>query len=170
MRLMAPPGLTFCRYRQVSLEDVPAMAYVRSRERGEEAYWQYRIGDYLRREANPAQALPPRAAYVALFGDLIVGFVAGHLTQRLDCQGELQWINVLSEHRERGVAATLLRFLAGWFDSRRAARVCVDVHPNDRSARDFYLSQGAIPLERNWLVWENITTLSARRRPAIPEA
>ncbi|MGH9481336.1 MAG: GNAT family N-acetyltransferase [Terriglobales bacterium] len=163
---MAPPGLACCRYRQASLEDVHAMALIRSREWGDEVYWRGRIGDYLRREANPVQALPPRAAYVALFGNLTVGFIAGHLSQRFGCQGELQWINVLSEHRKRGIAQVLLRFMAGWFDARRAARVCVDVHPSNAAARAFYARQGARPLQPNWMVWDDIARLSIHSRPA----
>jgi hypothetical protein len=36
----------------------------------------------------------PRVSYVAFEQGLIVGFIAGHLTRRYGCDGELEWINV----------------------------------------------------------------------------
>jgi hypothetical protein len=38
--------------------------------------------------------LTERAAFVAIDDGDLVGFVAGHKTRRLGCDGELQWINV----------------------------------------------------------------------------
>ena len=45
---------------------------------------------YLDGEHHPHQALPPRAGYVALKGEHIVAYIAGHQTTRHGCQGELQ--------------------------------------------------------------------------------
>ena len=38
---------------------------------------------------HPQQALPPRVIYVATEGDTLIGYVAGHLTRRYACDGEL---------------------------------------------------------------------------------
>jgi hypothetical protein len=46
-------------------------------------------------DGSPQQALPARAAFVAMDGTKLVGFVAGHRTRRLGCDGELQWVNVV---------------------------------------------------------------------------
>jgi len=44
---------------------------------------------------RPQQVLTPRILYVAIESENVVGLVAGHLTRRFDCTGELKWINVL---------------------------------------------------------------------------
>ena len=86
----------------------------------------------------------------------VIGFIAGHLTRRFHCDGELQWINVSSAQRRQGVATQLLRELADWFASNNAHRVCVDVQPRNAAARAFYTRHGAEPLNSHWLVWPNI--------------
>jgi len=86
----------------------------------------------------------------------LVGFVAGHLTRRYGCQGELEWINVLPERRGAGIASELLRLLAGWFVEQKAFRVCVDVEPSNAVARAFYTRHGAETLSAHWLVWYDI--------------
>lgn len=59
--------------------------------------------------------------------DRLVGFIAGHLTRRYGCDGELQWVDVISEHRRIGVASELLCLLAEWFVGQKAFRICVNV-------------------------------------------
>lgn len=64
--------------------------------------------------------------WVALQGDTPIGYVAGHLTRRFGCDGELQWIYVVREHRRAHVASRLLHLLAHWFLEHDARYVCVD--------------------------------------------
>jgi GNAT superfamily N-acetyltransferase len=144
------------RHRLATPDDVAVLAGLRAAEWGTEEYWRERIDGYLRRTHHPREALPERAMYVAddeARGIAVVGFVAGHLTRRLGCSGELQWINVASEHRRAGVAAELLRTIGSWFAGRGALRVCVDP---DEGARDFYLKMGARAIDDHWLMWEDI--------------
>lgn len=68
----------------------------------------------------------------------MVGLVAGHLTRRHACDGELEWINVIPERRGGGIASALLRKLAAWFAEQKASRICVDVEPSNFAARRFY--------------------------------
>jgi ribosomal protein S18 acetylase RimI-like enzyme len=108
------------------------------------------------RELHPQWALMPRVSYVALEGETLVGFIAGHLTVRFACDGELEWINVVPEHRGSAVGSELLRLLAAWFAEQKASRVCVDVDPANTTARRFYKRHGADNLNEHWLVWNDI--------------
>ena len=90
--------------RVVEEADVPAMAAIRAREWGTETFWADRISRYLSGQHSPQQALPARAAFVAIDGSDLIGFVAGHKTGRLGCDGELQWINVVKERRGLGLS------------------------------------------------------------------
>ena len=101
----------------------------------------------------------PRVAYVALEGETVVALIAGHLTRRFQCDGELEWINVVPEHRRSGIASALLRLLAEWFVGQQALRVCVDVDPANGEARRFYSRHGAVELNPHWLVWNDISVV-----------
>ncbi len=139
------------------------MARIRAAEWETENYWLKRISAYLAGEASPQKALAPRVVYIALADDQVAGFIAGHLTRRLQCEGELEWINVAAPWRGAGIAPELLRRLAAWFAAHNALKICVD--PDDR-ARSFYLDHGARPLNRHWLVWDDIRALMAPAAPA----
>lgn len=143
-------------YRLATNSDVPAMARIRAAAWETEEYWRVRISQYLDGELHPQQARGPRVSHAALEGDLLVGFIAGHLTRRFACDGELEWINVIPERRGTAVASELLRLLAAWFIEKKASRICVDVEPANTVARRFYLRHGAQKLNEHWLVWNDI--------------
>lgn len=143
-------------YRQATLHDVAAMAKVRAGDWGTPEYWQVRIAAYLNGENNPQHARSSRIAFVATVDDVVVGLIAGHLTQRYKCQGELEWISVKPECRGTGVADELLLRLASWFVSEGARRICVDVQPSNEIARRFYRRHGAEELKPHWMVWNDI--------------
>lgn len=141
------------RYRRADPADVPSLSLLPSRgEPGEGA--DPRMQRYLLGEHHPQQALAPRGMWMALDGDAPVGYIAGHLTRRFDCDGELQYLYVLPANRGGKVAAGLLRELARWFVDQGARRVCVD--PGNDRARRFYARQGAVPLGMHWMVWEDV--------------
>lgn len=98
-----------------------------------------------------------RVSYVATESDCVVGFVAGHLTRRYGCHGELEWINVSRGHRREGIASKLFLLLVSWFAEQRAFKVCVDVDPANSTATEFYLRHGAQRLNDHWLFWKDIT-------------
>ncbi len=135
------------------------MARIRNANWGSEEYWRVRISAYSEGTLHPQQALLPRVIYVALGGGSLVGFIAGHLTRRYHCDGELERIDVIREHRRRGIASELLRHLAAWFAEQKALRVCVDVDPANAVARTFYASHGAGNLNAHWLVWDDISVV-----------
>lgn len=138
------------RYARAEPADVPSLVHMRGDEDPPDA----RMQAYLRGEHHPQHALAPRAMWMALDGESPVGYVAGHLTRRFGCDGELQYLYVLPTHRRRGVAAGLLVPLAAWFVEQGARRVCVDVGSDE--GRRFYRSQGATVLAPHWMVWNDV--------------
>ena len=143
-------------YRVAELSDVPAMAAIRALEWESEEYWSTRITGYLNGEINPRQALRSRISFVACDGNQVLGFVAGHLTRRHGCDGELEWINVAPKHRGSGIASELLKPMAEWFVENGARKVCIDVQPTNLIARNFYRRNGATDLNPHWMVWNDI--------------
>jgi len=131
------------------------MAAIRTQEWETETFWTSRIALYLKGEHSPRQALAARAAFVALDGTKLVGFVAGHRTRRLGCDGELQWINVVKERRGQGIAGTLMVKIGVWFVENHAYRVCVNVDPRNTPALLLYRRFGAQPLNDHWMIWED---------------
>ena len=116
-----------------------------------------RIRLYLLGEHHPQLAKPPRVAFLATDGDRLVGFIAGHLTTRHDCDGELQWALVAPEDRG-GPAATLLwENLRRWFVTQTAHRICVNVDPENLPARRFYARMGAAEKSSHWMIWSDVT-------------
>lgn len=143
-------------FRQAQISDIPQMAEIRAGDWGTEEYWRERILQYMSGTLHPRDALPARVAFVCVDKERVVGLIAGHLTRRFGCDGELEWISVRPEYRNRGIASLLLRSLAEWFSSQGAKYVCVDVEPSNHAARLFYARNGAEDLKPHWMVWKNI--------------
>lgn len=135
------------------------MARIRAAEWESYEYWVRRISGYMGGEVSPGKALPRRTVIVGEKNGEVVGFISGHLTERFGCDGELQWINVAAPWRGMGIAPELLRRLAVWFQAQGARKICVD--PDERS-RSFYVRHGAQPLNKHWLVWEDVGVIGAR--------
>lgn len=83
---MRSPDVSF---RAATSTDVPAMVACHSW-----AAVDPRMAAYFDGKHDPHQALPPRIGYVASVEDAIVGYIAGHLTTRHGCQGEVQYLFV----------------------------------------------------------------------------
>jgi GNAT superfamily N-acetyltransferase len=140
------------------------MARIRALEWQTASFWESSIGNYISGQQSPQQALPARAVFVADENATVAGFVAGHLTRRYQCDGELQWINVDPNYRGRGIASLLIDTMLQWFRGQNAPRVCVDVDPRNESARRLYARHGAVPLNPHWMVWEDL------RQPSLFKA
>jgi GNAT superfamily N-acetyltransferase len=148
--------------RAVEERDISAIAAIRARHWETPAFWEDRIGRYLKGEHSPREALGDRAVFVALDGETIVGFVAGHRTLRHACSGELQWIDVVEERQRQGIASLLLAAMAAWFVEQNAMRVCVNVDPANAVARKLYQKHGARDFHEYWMVWENVYEMGKR--------
>jgi ribosomal protein S18 acetylase RimI-like enzyme len=142
-------------FRAATSADVAAMARCRLTDPAA-GLADERMDAYFDGQHHPQQALLPRVGYVALAAELVVGYVAGHLTTRQTCAGEVQYLFVAPAYRRRRVATELLRLLAVWFRGRGAAKVCVCVDADSPAARPFYRSLGAFPIRKYWYVWDDI--------------
>jgi GNAT superfamily N-acetyltransferase len=140
-------------YRQAHRSDIPHMARIWGLEKGEGGTSEERMTAYFDGQLHPQQALRPRVIYVALEGDALIGYVAGHLTRRHGCDGELEWLYVIPTRRRSGVASGLMPWLATWFQKQKAARVCVNVAHANNPAVQFYAKHGATPIKPGWMVW-----------------
>ena len=148
--------MSVIQYREIIKADLPFIAPILADWQTEE-YWTRRVSGYYHQELHPQKALLARVIYVAVASGSIVGFIAGHLTERFGCDGELQWINVVPQFRRGGVATELLHLLAGWFADQNALFICVD--PGNEQSRKFYRRRGAENLNEHWLAWKGITVL-----------
>lgn len=127
-----------------------------------------RMAAYLRGEHHPQKALAPRVAFMALDGAAVIGYTAGHLTRRFDCDGELQYLFVASAYRRQGVARALVARLASWFAAQGATRVCVNVDLESDAAGKFYRALGATELGRAWMEWRDVRVLLPPDRGEAP--
>jgi GNAT superfamily N-acetyltransferase len=140
-------------YRQAQKSDISHMARIWGLEKGEGGTSEERMTAYFDGQLHPQQALPPRVIFVACEGDAVIGYIAGHLTRRFACDGELEWLYVIPERRRTGVASGLMPCLAGWFKQQSAAKVCVNVARTNTAAIQFYAKHGAAPMKLGWMVW-----------------
>jgi len=146
-------------YRKADINDVPALAAIRSADWETPAFWQMRIAGYMNAELHPQQALSQRVVFLAAENETVLGFIAGHLTTRFSCDGELQWINVVPAYRRTGMATELLRVLAAWFIEQDAFNICVNAAIDDATGQRFYKRNGAEDLSDHWLVWKDISVV-----------
>ncbi|HEY1871745.1 MAG TPA: GNAT family N-acetyltransferase [Chitinophagaceae bacterium] len=141
-------------FRTATDKDLPALAYLRASSQDQIRFWLERISLYLSGTHNPQKSLPQRVIYIAESKGKIIGFIAGQLTTRYECQGELQWLDVMPDYQRKKVGSTLVKILAAWFIQNEAYKVCVD--PGNDVARLFYLANDARNLNEHWMYWENI--------------
>jgi ribosomal protein S18 acetylase RimI-like enzyme len=143
--------------REATELDLPAVAELRETSGWKGGASAERMRLYLRGEHHPQFAEGPRAAFLARDGERLVGFIAGHLTKRFGCDGELQWLLVAPAARGGRAATLLWARLRDWFIEQRARRICVNVEPENIRARRFYARMGAEELSTHWMVWPDVT-------------
>ena len=76
--------------RKATSADVAAMAACQSADPANAA--NPRMAAYFERQHHPQRALFPRVGYVAVANGEVIGYIAGHLTTRHDCEGEIQYL------------------------------------------------------------------------------
>jgi len=148
--------------RSASDADIGSMARLRLSSDWSGGADEERMRRYLAGEHHPQHARTPRVAFVAESAAEIIGFIAGHLTTRFGCEGELQWLLVAPAYRGGPTGSELLSGLAEWFAQQAARRVCVNVASDDARARRFYTRHGAVELSEYWMVWPDIATAEQR--------
>ena len=149
-------------FRKATSADVAAMAACQSADPANGA--NPRMAAYFERQHHPQRALFPRVGYVAVANGEVIGYIAGHLTTRHDCEGEIQYLFVAPAQRRHGVATALLRLLAHWFQKQGAHRVCVAIAADSPpEAGPFHESVGAAPIKKHWYAWEDIAVACRNR-------
>ena len=143
---------------EATLNDVPAIVEV-TMQSFEDAFNKpfyhsrkdaiHRWTAYMRKEHHLQKAKDPRVLYIAIADEKTVGFIAGHLTERYDLEGELQSIYILPEHQRKGLGTLLVITLAKWFKKWDAKEVCVG---HKDGSEGFYIKLGARLNEHGWLV------------------
>ena len=146
-------------YRVATSADVSAMAQCRVTDPAAGAA-DSRMARYFDGQHHPQQALLPRTGYVAVVGETVIGYIAGHRTTRHGCDGEVQYLFVAPERRRQGVATALLRLLASWFTETGVRKVCVCVDADSPAAKPFYERVGAYPIKPLWYVWDDVAVLA----------
>lgn len=157
------PGFRNIQVQRATTADVPRMAASRDTD-PHTGPADARMAAYLEGQHHPQEALPERLAYLATVDGTVVGYIAGHLTRRYGCDGEVQYLYVAPAYRRGGIASMLLRQLAEWFEAHGATRICVNLDEDSPGARPFYAAHGAKPLRPHWLVWRDIRTVLTAQR------
>jgi len=155
MKQSPSPFVVCVHYRQAQRADIPHMARIWGIEEGEGGTSEERMMAYFDGQLHPQHALLPRVIFVAHEGDALIGYIAGHLTRRFACDGELEWIYVHPEQRRSGIGSNLLLRLGVWFKEQYALRICVNVAPANRPAIEFYIRHGAAKMNQHWLLWND---------------
>ena len=143
------------RIREAQRSDIPHMAAIWGIEKGEGGTSEERMLAYFDGQLHPQHALPPRVIYVAHERNTMVGYIAGHLTRRFACDGELEWIYVSPQRRRSGIGSNLMLRLGEWFKEQHALTVCVNVAPANSPAIEFYIRHGAVEMNQPWLWWND---------------
>ena len=150
------PAIDNLQFREALVTDVPAIAACHAADPNA-GFADPRMAAYLKGRHHPQQALPERVGYVALVNDAVVGYIAGHRTERHGCAGEVQYLFVARNFRRCAIATRLMRLLAEWFRSQGVQEVCVGVADDSPpEAKPFFESVGAVPFKKYWYAWQDI--------------
>jgi hypothetical protein len=98
--------------RRATAVDIPRMAASRSADPAAGPA-DARMTAYLDGRHHPKQALAPRVAYLAIIGEAVAGYIAGHLTRWYRCEGEVQYLYVAPAHSGNSRSGSRGRELRG---------------------------------------------------------
>jgi ribosomal protein S18 acetylase RimI-like enzyme len=147
---------------EANLNDLPALSRLLGEHWGSANEWEPRITAYMIRQQTPPYGLEPRMVLVAVdtTENEVIGLIAGQLTTRFGCNGEIHWLNVDSRHRGQRIAEKLIDALFAWFRTQSAHKICVTVTPTNDAARTAFARHNAEPMGPLWLVFNDIATPS----------
>lgn len=120
----------------------------------------YRWNTYFNGQ-SPASAKPERVVYKAVIDGEIVGYIAGHLTERYEKDAEIQSFYILKEHQRKGIGAKLLVEFLGWLQTHGATSLCVGIDSTN-PYHAFYLKYKAGYLNPHWMSWDDIEALQRK--------
>ena len=119
----------------------------------------YRWQTYFKGE-SPASAKPERIVFKAVKDKHIIGFIAGHLTNRYK-DAEIQNFYVLQKDQRQGIGSDLLKNLLLWLTNHDAKSLCVGVFA-ENPYQAFYLKYGGKYLNPHWIFWDDLILLQEK--------
>ncbi|NOH96366.1 GNAT family N-acetyltransferase [Vibrio sp. 99-70-13A1] len=113
----------------------------------------FKTAEEIEQEKSIARYLddPECIVYVALKGELIVGFVTGHFCELISTvskpvqMGSIDELYVLPDYRKESIAESLFEKLERTFDDYGVQQVFVEVWDFNSPAKHFYQKMGFIP-------------------------
>ncbi|MDN3612913.1 MAG: GNAT family N-acetyltransferase [Vibrio gallaecicus] len=113
----------------------------------------FKTAEEIEQEKSIARYLddPECLVYVALKGELIVGFVTGHFCELISTvsktvqMGSIDELYVLPDYRKESIAESLFEKLERTFDDYGVQQVFVEVWDFNSPAKHFYQKMGFIP-------------------------
>jgi GNAT superfamily N-acetyltransferase len=107
---------------------------------------------------SPASSKPPRVIYKAVTGGTIIGYIAGHLTNRYGLDAEIQSFFITKEYQRNGTGKQLLKMFLEWLLIQRVKSLCAGINPVNKY-QAFYLKYGGKYLNEHWIWWEDVEEL-----------
>jgi GNAT superfamily N-acetyltransferase len=107
---------------------------------------------------SPASSKPERVVFKAVADGKIIGFIAGHLTDRYGKDAEIQNFYILKPYQRQGAGTTLLKQLVGWLLANNAESLCVGIAA-DNPYQEFYLKHGGFYINEHWIGWDHLAAL-----------
>ena len=117
----------------------------------------YRWGTYFN-GTSPASSKPPRIILKAVTDGTIIGYIAGHLTNRYGLDAEIQSFYILKEYQRNGTGKQLLKILVEWLLTQHAKSLCAGINPANKY-QAFYLKYGGRYLNEYWIWWNDAEKL-----------
>ncbi|MEZ9574507.1 N-acetyltransferase family protein [Vibrio sp. 10N.261.55.F4] len=113
----------------------------------------FKTAEEIEQEKSIARYLddPECLVYVALKGELIVGFISGHFCELISTvsksvpMGSVDELFVLPDYRKESIAEKLFSKVEATFDDYGVEQVFVEVWDFNSPAKDFYQKMGFTP-------------------------
>ena len=110
---------------------------------------------------TPVSAKPERIVLKAVIDGHIIGYIAGHLTNRYDKDAEIQSFYVVKQHQRKGMGTELLKQFLNWTINHQSESLCVGIFP-ENPYKAFYLKHGGSYINPHWIGWDDLQLLKGK--------
>jgi ribosomal protein S18 acetylase RimI-like enzyme len=117
--------------------------------------------NYISGGSSPQKAKVERVVFKALIDEKMVGYIAGHLTERYGKEAEIQSFYILIEHQRMGIGSKLLAQFLDWLAAYGVGSLCVGID-GANPYQQFYLKYGGAHLNPHWIFWDDLAVLRTR--------